>query len=136
MARSARGSISLHETWCLHRAYGARGYVAEIFVYFLHPRVDPISVIGRSDDGSLTSDNAISRWCLAMEEAMARSGRTNPSQEQLKTRLEKAGFVDVQSFTVNDPIGPWAKAKYGSLDSHGAMLQQFSCPAKKAYQAV
>jgi ABC-type sulfate transport system substrate-binding protein len=71
-----------------------------------------------------------------MEEAMARSGRTNPSQEQLKTRLENARFVDVQSFTVKDPIGPWAKAKYGSLDSRGAMLQQFSCPAKKAYQAV
>jgi hypothetical protein len=26
--------------------------------------------------------------------------------EQLKTRLEKAGFVDVQTFTVKQPVGP------------------------------
>jgi ABC-type sulfate transport system substrate-binding protein len=51
-----------------------------------------------------------------MEEAMSKSGRVRPSEEQLKTRLEKPGFVDVQVFTIKQPIGPWAKAKYGCLD--------------------
>jgi ABC-type sulfate transport system substrate-binding protein len=51
-----------------------------------------------------------------MEEAMSKSGRVRPSEEQLKTGLEKAGFVDVQAFTIKQPIGPWAKAKYGCLD--------------------
>jgi ABC-type sulfate transport system substrate-binding protein len=51
-----------------------------------------------------------------MEDAMSKSSRVRPSEEQLKTRLEKAGFVDVQAHTVKQIIGPWAKAKYGALD--------------------
>jgi ABC-type sulfate transport system substrate-binding protein len=85
-----------------------------------HP-VDPVSVQFRSDDGSLTPDNALFRWGLAMEEAMSKSSRVRPSEEQLKTRLEKAGFVDVQALTVKQPFGPWAKAKYGSLDCRSAV---------------
>jgi ABC-type sulfate transport system substrate-binding protein len=50
-----------------------------------------------------------------MEEAMSKTGRVRPSEEQLKKRLEKAGFVDLQAFTVKQPVGPWAKAKYGSM---------------------
>jgi hypothetical protein len=34
----------------------------------------------------------------------------------------------VQSFTLKQPIGPWAKAKYGSLNS-GA--KRFEYPEKK-----
>jgi hypothetical protein len=67
----------------------------------------------RSDDGTLTPDNAITRWCLAFEDATLKSGRITPSEEQLKTRLEEAGFVDVQTFILKQPIGPWPKAKYG-----------------------
>jgi ABC-type sulfate transport system substrate-binding protein len=51
-----------------------------------------------------------------MGDAMNKSGRIRPSEEQLKTRLEKAGFVDVQAHTVKQPFGPWAKAKYESRD--------------------
>jgi hypothetical protein len=83
-----------------------------------HP-VDPVSVQFRSDDGSLTPDNALFRWGLAMEDAMGKSGRVRPSAEQLKARLEKAGFADVQTFTVKQPLGPWAKAKYGFLNCRG-----------------
>jgi ABC-type sulfate transport system substrate-binding protein len=51
-----------------------------------------------------------------MEDAMNKSSRVRPSEEQLKTRLEKAGFVDVQAHTVKQIVGPWAKAKYESPD--------------------
>jgi ABC-type sulfate transport system substrate-binding protein len=64
----------------------------------------------------LTPDNALIRWGLALEDAISKSGRVRPSEEQLKTRLEKAGFVDVQAHTVKQVIGPWAKAKYGARD--------------------
>jgi hypothetical protein len=73
---------------------------------------DPVSVQIRSDDGTLTPDNPILRFGLALEDAMTKSGRVNPSEEQLKTRLEKAGFVNVQAFTVKQPVGPWAKAPF------------------------
>jgi hypothetical protein len=46
-----------------------------------------------------------------MEDAMSKAGRVIPGEEQLKARLEKAGFVDVQAFTMKQPLGPWAKAK-------------------------
>jgi hypothetical protein len=59
-----------------------------------------------------------------MEDAMRKSGRIGPSEEQLKTRLEKAGFVDVQTFIVKQPLGPWAKAKYGSSDCRCAVGKQ------------
>jgi hypothetical protein len=64
----------------------------------------------------LTPDNALVRWGNALDEAMRKSGPVRPTEELLKTRLEKAGFVDVQAFIVKQPIGPWPKAKYGSLD--------------------
>jgi hypothetical protein len=47
-----------------------------------------------------------------MQEAMIASGRPAASEELLRERLEKAGFVDVQSFTIRLPYGPWAKDKY------------------------
>jgi ubiquinone/menaquinone biosynthesis C-methylase UbiE len=83
---------------------------------------DSVSVQFRSDDGSLTPDNPINLWTRAMDEAMAKTGRARPSEEQLKTRLENAGFVDVQVRTVKQPTGPWPKEKYGSLDCLGAVL--------------
>jgi hypothetical protein len=92
-----------------------------------HP-IDSVSVQFISDDGSLTPDSGLFRWGLAMDDAMGKSGRVKPSAEQLKTRLEKAGFVDVQYFTLKQPVGPWAKAKYGCLNS-GA--KRFEYPEKK-----
>jgi hypothetical protein len=86
------------------------------FLRFHHRRADTVTVHARSDDGTLSPDNALVRWGLALEDAMSKSGRLRPSEELLKARLEKAGFVHVQAFIVKQPIGPWPKAKYGSLD--------------------
>jgi hypothetical protein len=81
---------------------------------FRRQRADDRSVLCRSDDGTLTPDNALIRWGLALEDAMRKTGRVRPSEEQLKTRLEKAGFVDVEAFTVKQIVAPWPKDKYGS----------------------
>jgi hypothetical protein len=66
----------------------------------------------QSDDGSLTEDSPLKRWMNLMKEAIAASGRNSPSEEILRERLEKAGYVDVKSFTLSQPFGPWAKDKY------------------------
>jgi hypothetical protein len=66
----------------------------------------------RSDDGSLSDDNPLMRWSKLMQEAMNASGRVAPSEELLRARLEQAGYVDVQSFTLKQPFGPWAKDRY------------------------
>jgi hypothetical protein len=47
-----------------------------------------------------------------MRQAMIASGRSTASEELLRDRLEKAGFVDVQTFTLHLPNGPWPKDKY------------------------
>jgi hypothetical protein len=65
----------------------------------------------RSDDGSLTEDNPLARWSSLLNEALNASGRVAASEELLRERLEKAGFVDVQAFTFFLPFGPWAKDK-------------------------
>jgi hypothetical protein len=81
-----------------------------------------LSALFRCDDGTLTPDNAISRWGAAMEEATVKSGRVNPDEQQLKVRLEEAGFVDVECFLLKQPVGPWAKAKYDPLTFYGTVL--------------
>jgi hypothetical protein len=71
-----------------------------------------LSVLAYSDDGSLKEDNALTRFGDLMTNALIATDRAAPSEELLRERLEKAGYVDVQSFTVRLPIGPWAKDKY------------------------
>jgi hypothetical protein len=51
-----------------------------------------------------------------MRDALSASGRQHPSEELLRERLEKAGYVDVQSFTLKVPVGPWPKDKYDHLN--------------------
>jgi ubiquinone/menaquinone biosynthesis C-methylase UbiE len=65
-----------------------------------------------SDDGSMSEENPLVRWSKLMKEAMIASGRVAPSEELLRERLEQAGYVDVQSFTLKQPFGPWAKDRY------------------------
>jgi hypothetical protein len=69
------------------------------------------SVHPQSDDDSLKEDNPLSRFGDLMNDALIATGRTATSEELLKEMLEKAGYVDVQSSTFRQPIGPWAKDK-------------------------
>jgi hypothetical protein len=64
------------------------------------------------DDGTLKDDNPISKYCRLLNDAVIASGRVPSSEQLFKERLEKAGFVYVQSWTLPLPIGPWAKDKY------------------------
>jgi hypothetical protein len=74
----------------------------------------PLLVHAQSDDGSLRKDNPLTRFGARLTDALVATGRANPSEELLRERLEKAGYVDVQSFIFHIPVGPWAKDKYES----------------------
>jgi hypothetical protein len=82
------------------------------------PQSDPLLAYMRSDDGSLKEDSPLRRFGNLMIEAMIASGRVPQSEELLRRRLEKAGFVDVQSFTLKQPFGPWAKDEYEYIPDH------------------
>jgi hypothetical protein len=60
----------------------------------------------------LKEDNPLARNSILLQEALIASGRVSLSEELLRKRLEKAGYADVQSFTLKLPFGPWAKDKY------------------------
>jgi hypothetical protein len=73
---------------------------------------ESLAVRAYSDDGSLREDNPLTRFGARMTDALIATGRAAPSEELLRKRLKKAGFSDVQSFTIHIPVGPWAKDKF------------------------
>jgi hypothetical protein len=78
---------------------------------------DPLLAWGQSEDGTVKEDDPIDKFGRLLSEAMIVTGRTPPSEELLRERVEKAGFVDVQSFTFRLPVGPWAKDRYEPWNS-------------------
>jgi hypothetical protein len=62
-----------------------------------------------SDDNTLKTDSAAAIWCDRVHSAMSAIGRTPVGDGELIEKLEKAGFVDIQAFTLKQPFGPWAK---------------------------
>jgi hypothetical protein len=64
-----------------------------------------------SDDGTLKEDNPGARWSRKLNEAMIASNRPPSSEALFRERLEKASFVDIQTFTLPLVVGPWAKDK-------------------------
>jgi hypothetical protein len=60
----------------------------------------------------MNDEGPLARWGSNLHDALKASGRVAPTEALLRERLEKAGFVDVQSFSLRMPIGPWAKDKY------------------------
>lgn len=67
-----------------------------------------LSVDVKSDDGSLSEDSYIRKWCLNEEEAWKKIGLSVVlTGEQLQSWMENAGFVNVTIRTFKIPIGQW-----------------------------
>ncbi|KAF8540767.1 S-adenosyl-L-methionine-dependent methyltransferase [Trichophaea hybrida] len=63
-----------------------------------------------SDDGTMAEDNPMKRaFDLCHYHAMASIGRPPATAEDLKEKLETAGFVDVKVHTYKQVYGPWPK---------------------------
>ncbi|KAK2028819.1 S-adenosyl-L-methionine-dependent methyltransferase, partial [Colletotrichum zoysiae] len=70
------------------------------------------------DDGTLTSEHAISKWIDHIEECGRIFGRPHIDIPSLMPLLKEVGFVDVTVSTYKWPMGPWAKdAHYRELGS-------------------
>jgi SAM-dependent methyltransferase len=76
--------------------------------------------IAYSDDGSMKDDNPIKIHFETTKRAMEKIGRPPQDTENMKRKLEEAGFVDVKVMRAKQPIGPWPKDK--GLKRTGAMV--------------
>lgn len=65
----------------------------------------------RSDDGTLTRDHAVSKWCDFVGEAAIKLGRPFEHTDKLGGILEAAGFTDVITTYYKWPTNCWPKDK-------------------------
>ncbi|CCX06893.1 Similar to mRNA 3' acc. no. Q4IPA4 [Pyronema omphalodes CBS 100304] len=73
-----------------------------------------------SDDDSMKDDNPIKIHFETTKKAMEKIGRPPQDTENMKRKLEEAGFIDVKVMRAKQPIGPWPKDK--GLKRTGAMV--------------
>ncbi|KAI4241972.1 MAG: hypothetical protein LQ352_007333 [Teloschistes flavicans] len=67
-----------------------------------------LSVAVHSDDGTLSEDSYVRRWCNNEEAAWNKIGLSvNLEGKELQTRMEKAGFVNTTVQIFKLPIGTW-----------------------------
>ncbi|KAH7110441.1 S-adenosyl-L-methionine-dependent methyltransferase [Dactylonectria macrodidyma] len=64
-----------------------------------------------SDDGTLTENHAISKWCKFLREAAAKLGRPYEQTDKLKKIMAEVGFTDVVETCFKWPTNRWAKDK-------------------------
>jgi hypothetical protein len=62
-----------------------------------------------SDDGTLEEGSPIQAWGKNFFEASEKFGTSTTAAKDLKSMMEKAGFVDVEEHILKLPVGPWPK---------------------------
>ncbi|KAJ5439018.1 uncharacterized protein N7458_010016 [Penicillium daleae] len=76
----------------------------------------------KTDDNSLAEDSELAKWGENFKGCSERAGRSLTVQETMRSKIEKAGFIDVHEQVYKVPIGPWAKDKVykevGQLNYH------------------
>ncbi|KAF5618716.1 alkaline ceramidase [Fusarium sp. NRRL 52700] len=71
-----------------------------------------------SDDGTLTPDHALSKWCNLLGEAFTKLGCTSIEFGEIKAIMKEVGFVDVVDSRFKWPTNPWPRdKKYKELGS-------------------
>ncbi|KAM5385175.1 hypothetical protein ACJZ2D_001136 [Fusarium nematophilum] len=64
-----------------------------------------------SDDGTLTQDHALARWCTLLGEAAAKLGRSFHPTDQFAKIMAEVGFTDIVETKYKWPINRWPKDK-------------------------
>jgi hypothetical protein len=64
-----------------------------------------------SDDGTLAEGSPIQEWAKNFFEAAEKFGTPATCVQDLKSMMEKAGFIDVEEHILKLPVGPWPKDK-------------------------
>ncbi|KAM6513210.1 hypothetical protein FALCPG4_015668 [Fusarium falciforme] len=75
-----------------------------------------IDVIMKSDDGTLTEDNALFKWNKLLEEAAVKLGRPFEQTDKFKDIMAEVGFTNIVATRFKWPTNRWAKDnKYKEL---------------------
>jgi hypothetical protein len=64
-----------------------------------------------SDDGTLTPDHALSKWCNLLGEAFTKLGCTSIEFDKVKAIMQEVGFDDVVDKRFKWPTNPWPRDK-------------------------
>ncbi|KAJ4220094.1 hypothetical protein NW757_014529 [Fusarium falciforme] len=70
-----------------------------------------IDVIMKSDDGTLTEDNALFKWNKLLEEAAVKLGRPFEQTDKFKDIMAEVGFTNIVATRFKWPTNRWAKDK-------------------------
>lgn len=70
-----------------------------------------IDVIMKSDDGTLTEDNALFKWNKLLEEAAIKLGRPFEQTDKFKDIMAEVGFTNIVATRFKWPTNRWAKDK-------------------------
>lgn len=71
-----------------------------------------MSVVLKSDDGSVKEGSIFDQWGKVSLEAGDKFGKDLRIHEQIKDYIIDAGFVDVVETVYKWPVGPWSTDKY------------------------
>ena len=73
-------------------------------------------ILPYSEDGSLTEEHSLSRWCAALREGAKKRGTSLRFGKELESWLRSVGFTNVQAVKRQVPIGSWqCSEKYRSI---------------------
>ncbi|KAF5539987.1 alkaline ceramidase [Fusarium mexicanum] len=64
-----------------------------------------------SEDGTLTPEHAVSRWCSLLGEAFTKLGSTSIEFDEIKGIMQEVGFVDIVDKRFKWPTNPWPRDK-------------------------
>ncbi|KAH7247650.1 S-adenosyl-L-methionine-dependent methyltransferase [Fusarium redolens] len=64
-----------------------------------------------SDDGTLTEDHALWKWCNLLREAAAKLGRPYEQTDKFREIMAEVGFTEVVETRFKWPTNHWAKDK-------------------------
>ncbi|KAH7461701.1 hypothetical protein FOMA001_g18825 [Fusarium oxysporum f. sp. matthiolae] len=70
-----------------------------------------IDVIMKSDDGTLTEDNALLKWNKLLNEAAIKLGRPFEKTDAFKNIMAEVGFTNIVTTRFKWPTNRWAKDK-------------------------
>jgi hypothetical protein len=68
-----------------------------------------ISIVFRSDDGSVTPSHFMAQWSQTLIDAGEMVGKTFQIYNFNRGLIEQAGFVDVTEKIYKVPVGPWSR---------------------------
>ncbi|KAF5013416.1 hypothetical protein FDECE_604 [Fusarium decemcellulare] len=91
-----------------------KSYLEKIYQHLTpggYVELQDVDVIMGSDDGTLTEDTTLYKWCRFLDEAAAKFNRSFERTTKFKDLLKEVGFVDVVETRFKWPTNRWPRDK-------------------------